>query len=341
MAEDADRRPIHRGNFLNKLSFLRFGIGIAKSHDALKSDLLAFWDQLAERPLARTAIANWFKRESGPGRNAGFAFVRQYLDFAIVYSDLPDERKQVYSQILRYIRKAEGPGETDKVHLSSRGGVVIDTDTRFDRIPKLASTLVGTYICYKMRFSEEQNRPIAREILRIFRKQRELRFEQWVMKQGGSIDRFDGVVVSLNNVIWFFGTSRTEADRLRVMLFRRTDEHNTHSDHYRWGLALSEIPYSASREPAAARVLVIPTREAIHTDRDVEAIVAHLSPADLPEELRPVILRLIDNHVSAYSTPGTSEPAVSRGGEPVTDLILKVDQRTMDAAVATLSVEDF
>ena len=336
-AEGIVAGAIKRSNVLNKLCFVRYGVGLTDRQTPFQVDLIAHLAAMTPPPIQKQAIIYWFSRPSSPSREAAHRFLRNYLENRVDYDRIGEEQKKVHKQLTSYFRQSLDGVYSDKIHVSAKGSIVIDASDYGKRVSKLSETLVGVYVSYKMRFAGDRSKPLAREVIRVFRRRsKDLRFDQWYLKQGGSIDRFSGVVVSMGNLIWFFGAAVSDRERLRITCFRRTDELNTDHDHHRWGIALSDIPYAVSQEPAASRVVLIPARPGRDLEEFVKQQVAHLAEEELPADAAPIIMRLVDNHFSAFSAHDGIDPVVDGRGEPVADRLLQVDQRTMDAATELL-----
>lgn len=321
---------------LSKLCFLRFGTSFERGAPELQAELLSYRGGLKTSSISPTAITNWFTRGNAPRREAAIAFLLQYTSDKIEYRSLDPKRKQIYSKIARFLKKNSPKSNSpEKVRYTDNSSVVIELDIKFEDLVSAGSALSGLYELYKLRFSDETDEPVAREVLHVFLRHKELRFRLWYKKEKANIEQFSGVVIPTANIFWFVGTSSVGPDRFRIMYFRTTDAQSAMYNKFHWGIAASDIPYVPSQEPAAARVLLVPKPMVPDIHRYVNATVRHLKIADISPEISDVVSRMIDNHATAFSIPGTIKPHLDTNGQPARDLILKVDQRTLMSAMRT------
>ena len=341
---------ITNSTVLDKLCYVRFGQGRAACARAVRDEMLTCLASLPKPPpVSGTTIRKWFAdidggRPNTPRRPGALVFLREYLLKNIDRDALNPDQKKVYRQIQQYLKHAfegslpDGAEElrsTDKVYFTNNGNVVIKTSGGSARSTSLAESLTGVYLSYKMRFSENLDKPIAQEVLRIFRRHRDIRFEQWYIRQEVGISKFEGVVLPMDHLLWFISMTNELPERLRITCFRRTDEINSDYDRHRWGIALSDIPFAGSHEPAACRIFMTHFPDPGDLDLFTRDQVKFLTEEELPDQIRSVVMRLIDNEVCASSVQGGIDPVFNKG-KRVSDRLLKVDQRTIGAAIGVL-----
>lgn len=320
-------------NVLDKLGFVCYGPGGDENRENLKLKLSAFWYSRDEKLITRQTILYWFSKRSAPSRGEAFAFLRDFFDQEIDYNNLADEQKKVYRQISSFFTSslaitnytASSDGLSTGVQSTLSGNVSIISDASIERIEEFAESWQGVYITYRMRLTYNDKKPISREVMRIFRRKKEIIYHHWYVHEEISVERFSGNVVLKRDSVWFFGAS-PDANRLRICHFRMNNTINPIFSRLRWGLLHSDIPLQSSREPASVRILAVKAN--IEVGRLAEFIasnVAHVAFTEIDEKIRGTILRAIDNHTSSRSKHRDLTPVDDD------DPILQVNQTTLEA----------
>lgn len=328
------RDAITKASVLRKLRFLRYGEENEKRAAEFREELLAFHKQAKGLSFTKQGVRNWFPpKNSEPTGNDANLFLKLYFD-SIPHGPLSGEQKKVLKQLEAYFRHFTLLPSQQKIRITKEGHLQFHPGRRLSDVLKSTDSIVGVFLTYKTRYTEDSERPFAQEVLHVFMRDHDLRFEHWYIRQGDVITKFEGSVLPLDNVLWFFGVTAMPPGRLRVMSFRRTDELNNIYDRFRWGLAHSDIPLSQAHDPAACRILLTPAPDMPESEvqRFARANVKHLTLEQLPAANRNIIERLVDNKLTALSIPKSIDPAVDANG-PIVDAILKVDQRTMQVAI--------
>jgi hypothetical protein len=171
----------------------------------------------------------------------------------------------------------------------------------------------------------------TQEVLRIFRRGKELQFDLWYLKDGAHIEKYNGRIVLIGNLVWFIGATLKAPERLRVMNFRDIRSTEKRYTNVRCGLMLGDIPSESTPEPVACRIAIVRVPKAIdNIGKFAHETVRNFQPDDKDVQLHKAILRLIDNQKTALSSAHTYEPATGADGKLISDTILKVDQVTTE-----------
>lgn len=338
-----EKGPIRKDNLLNKLCFVRFGLSLEQQGKEFRQELFGRLERLDPPPISSQTIRYWFEKNSAPTRQPAFQFLHDYFDEAVDYTALTRNRKKVYNQVSAFLRDmiAIQPTEkvSEKIYASSKGRIVIDLGgPELDFVHANIAQLQGVYRTYRVRLSEAEVKPYAQEVLRLYRRKTEVRFEHYYLQEGSRLSKFEGVATGIGDILWLIGASNSLPERLRIMNFRFVP---TSSDRYaqlRWGLLLSDVSIPSSRDPAACRIVLTKVDDPGPTIAGfVRDNVRFVSTEDIKEPAGALITRLIDNNLTAASSHRSAEPAVERDGRPVRDMILKVSQATLDAAIEKFS----
>jgi hypothetical protein len=319
---------------IGKIAFLRFGPKPGARMEDLKKELQAFHRE-GNYKLTRQAIDKWFGDAKGvPSGSESLKMLKAYVE-GRPRSELNPAQKHVLRSLQAYFKIHNPIATQRRIRTSPQGTFQMNVGARVMDMIKDVSAITGTYVTFKMRFTENAGEPIAREVLHIFVEGPDLRFEHWYMRQDEKISRFEGSIFPTLTMLWFFGFSERVPDRFRIMSLRRNDEDGTIRERYRWGIVHSDVPLADSHVPAACRILLTPAPElgAADVRAFAEETVRYLKEDDLPSDNRPIIKRLLDNHLTSLSDPSTYEPVRKKGrGGPMVDAVLKVDQTTMRVA---------
>jgi hypothetical protein len=334
--------PIRKANLLNKLCFVRYGLSLEQQGKIFRQELFERLDGLDPPPISTQTIRYWFEKNSAPTRLPAFQFLYDYLGEAIDYAALPLERKKVFKQVSTFLREAIAtrPAEkvSEKIYASSKGRIVIDMGgPERDFVHAHIAQLQGVYRTYRVRLSEAETKPFAQEVLRLYRRKTEVRFEHHYLQEGSQLSRFEGVATGIGDILWLIGASNSSPERLRIINFRFVP---TSSDRYtqlRWGIMLSDVSIPSLRDPAACRIVLTKVEDPGPTLAGfVRDNVRLVSAEDIKDPNKALITRLIDNTLTAASSHRSAEPALDRSGRLVQDTILKVSQATLDAAIEKL-----
>ncbi|MGP9812948.1 hypothetical protein ACTZWT_15685 [Rhodopseudomonas sp. NSM] len=308
-----------------------------------QASLISYLAGLEQPPISPQTIRFWFEKNSLPTRHPAFLFIQGYLHEVIGYDALTNDQKKVFRQIEAFLREAlvsrAVSSSPDKIYSSSKGRVVIDLgDAGRELVRANADRLVGTYRTYRIRLSESESKPIAQEVIRIFRRKNDVRFEHWYLREGTAIAKFEGLVTGVDNILWFFGASSVSPERLRVMNFRLISTSGTKYSQLRWGLMLSDVSIPSSRDPAACRIVFLKAldNEVRTLSNFVKENVMYVSQEEIKSKNKEVIARLVDNTVTAISGYRSTAPITADDKRPIRDMILKVNQSTLDAALDKL-----
>lgn len=321
--------PIRKVNLLDKLCFVVAGRGLAGGAEVLKRKLVAYQRFHNGNLVSRPAIEQWFKAgRSGPAREKANKFIKEFLEQDINYDDLTPDRKKVFNQILNFLQSSlEGARNTEflrskdeKVGVGESGSLIIRQSIDKSIFESIADSWSGIYTTYRNRLVRSDVNTIAREVVRVYRKGRELRYQHWHLKDGSHPSFFDGSVSVTQETIWFIGAS-IDNDRMRICHFKRNETLNPVHQRYRWGLMHSDIPSSSSRDPASTRILMVKDdRGGIKLQDYVNDRLKYIEVGELGE-----VGRFVDNGVSAISIPQRIEPLSDF------DEVLRTSQQTLEA----------
>jgi hypothetical protein len=321
--------------FVSQLCFVRHGEDSSASRKALLEELLQFSTKSPVESISDAGIKRWFLEEGrGPRLAKSKRFVKAYLEST--YSDKMDhDRIQAYLILQSLCETGDDDTSSKKIRLAGDDQLHINIADIGAKMLHEGHVLCGLYVTYKARFRPNQIAPFAQEVLYVYLIGNDLRFKHWYVRSDETIAKFEGSVLPLAHLTWFFGISDTLPERVRVLCFRRTgDYYLKNEDRHRWGIVTSDVPLPEGHEPAASRILLNYVGQAPEEAVDAWARqnVRHLTVAELPSGSADLIKRLIRNDVAARSNPDTIDPATSRSGEPLIDTVLKVDQTTMNEA---------
>lgn len=326
-------KTINKLNLLKKLSFLQSGE--ARSAESLHHALNAFLRSQSEKTVSPQTIRYWFEKNSAPSRHEAFRFLYDYIRNEIQYDKITSEQKKVYTQIESFLRQSiasKSPEKSsEKIYFSTKGRLVLNVDEANNSASNIINKqFLGTYITYRMRLSENDVDPIASEVLRIFRRNKELRFEHWFNSEGIEITKFEGVVCISGHVVWMFGNV-SAGDRLRVMNFKFDRSITSKYSKVKWGIMVSDTSIPSMRDPAACRIVLIRQEQEIkniHSFIKENTKFCRLDQIDVKNHQS--LWRLINNFDSAVSLHRTSIPLIKYQQTRSFDTILKVNQSTVE-----------
>lgn len=336
--------PIRRTNLLDKLCFLVFGTGLSEHGRELHAALNEFCRFTGQEHVTVQAIRYWFEKGSTPKRATTFQFLLAYVE-SRDYGRLTPDQKKVQNQIVGYLQGAirstqprttpEYEPDRGKIYLSSGSRLVLSVAKAPE--PELALKLLGTYLTYRMRLSEDKSEPIAQEVLHITRRGREVVFEHWYNREAADLQKFDGQVTTVGDHLWMMGAADRPPERLRILMFRNTASIQPKYEAYRWGMMLSDTSRPGSHEPAACRIFLVKVKDRV---RDLPAFVKDnvrfVDVGRLDAAISAQVGRLVSNTNSAQSRHQSLDPVTGERGEPIVDSILRVDQGTLERAITTL-----
>lgn len=328
--------PITPTNLLSKLSFVRFHGGLAEHGARFRQDLLDFLRRETDQLVSRQSIINWFK-SSVPSRASAFLFLSRYLRELVDYNALDGDQKKVHSQVVRFLSNRvpalhaqEMKSGGFRIWAAERDRLAIDVSGTSAALMRL-SNLEGVYLAFHARTTEDHKGMFTQEVLRIFRKGKELQFDLWYLKDGIHIEKYNGRVVLIGTIVWMLGATLKPPARLRVMNFRDIHSEGKKYTNLRCGLMLGDIPSVSSPDPVACRIAIMKVqREIDDIGKFARESVKNFRADGNTVKVNDAILRLIDNRKTAISTPHTFNPLAGPDGKPLVDSILKVDQVTTE-----------
>jgi hypothetical protein len=338
---DSDGTPINKKNLLKKLGFIRFGNSSDDHFPAFREELVN--RSAGSNLVTRQAVYAWFDKNSSPSKGRALDFLHDYFSTAIKYEELTEDQKKVYQRVRAFFRGRSGssPATLRPRHeariVGTKNGVFLPFQNELSELEALTAAAGGTFIAYRKRFNEDPRRPISREVLRVFRWQRELRFELWYLREDAQVDCFEGVVVPIGHVLWFFGAAAAPPSRLRIMHFRYTRTANEKLNNLKWGIASSDIPTPSSPDPASARICAIRQKAVNLSEGFIREKATYIGPDTLANEPHgSVIERLIDNNITALSGTRSVLPAHDDVNNRIVDTVLKVNQTTAESAAEAI-----
>jgi len=339
MAESSEGGAITGSNLIAKLCFVRFGGGLDRFSDRLKGGLNQFLNQEGDPTITRPAIAGWFRQDkrSIPTKISALAFLQKYIE-TVEYAALDPDRKKVFTQIQSFLKnRIPSSADFDRARKTRLRVVVSDHDIFSIKAvgtaaagPRLAH-LEGVYFAYHARLTEDYKAQFTQEVVRITRNGRNLQFDLWYLKDGQKVERYHGAIFLFGTVLWFLGSTERAPDRIRAMIFRDLHSEGRKYTDLRCGLMMSDIPTPSSPDPVACRIALYRIRkQPDNIFKFAKDNVLTFSRGQVLEGKENGILRLVDNALTAHSSPLSAEPAVDVDGKPIVDNVLKVDQHTVD-----------
>lgn len=331
---DTSSAAISRRNLISKLRFVRFGPTSENSPDAFKQDLYAYHNDKRPNLISKQTILYWVEGTNNPSRENGLSFILSYMEDCIHRDELPEERRKVHDQILRYLKsvlsKSQQSIDDDKIYVSSNNRVIIDISANISDNKNISDSIKGHYFTYRMRLTPSGNQ-ISQEVMRIYSRGNDIRFEHWFLRDASYLDKFDGSAFVFGNVLWFFGTAVAAAPRMRVIHFPHIKSENPKYTNTRWGILSSNLPLTAS-DPASCRILIIRQQEPITVGSDfLKKSVRHIEKSEFNGRKEEVIKRLIDNNKTSNLMPGAPEKTtVDSQGLEIQDHLLRISQSTLE-----------
>lgn len=325
-------RAISKQNVLNKICFVIFGSGVDTHAYEFRASLLAYLSDRADKLISRQTIIYWFSKNSLPSRAPAFIFLKEYLEARADYQSISPDQKKVHTQCINFLEVSVRSSDAGKPHSISTSGVQASGSSNIllrsthdpSDLEKFSDSWQGTYITYRLRLLPSNKAPVAQEVVRISRRNRELVYQHWHRREGVSVDKFEGLIAVRPNSVWMFGANK-EDTRFRVCHFRANNTINPVHQVARWGLMHSDIPLSSSYEPASTRILMLLHRPRIaNFETFLDQTVRYREFSQLSDGIEPIVRRAIINELPSASQAGSSEPA------EVSESILKVDQRTLE-----------
>jgi hypothetical protein len=335
-------QAIAKTNVLEKLCFVAFDGPISKYKFQLRAALYEYHQFSGHKSISRQTIQYWFDKGSHPSRQGAFEFLLDYLSKTINYDILTEDQKKVYTQLAAYLRNSlrSIPNSADRyleseerAYVSKNDRIVLNIPGANERILKIADSLIGTYKTYRMRGSGNKIAPVAREVLWVYRRQRSLHFEHWYLKDGHKLEKFDGILMSVGDTIWFIGFPQNPVDQMRIMHFL-----DTPYSEYRWGLMTSSLSGHSSHDPSSCRIFLRKIHDKIENlVRYSREVVKHISFDEKSEVHMNIIQRLIENNVTAMSYADSIVPAKMVDGNDVKDSTFRVNHLTLQEAIQQMS----
>jgi hypothetical protein len=326
--------PVKKQTVLDKICFVRFGQGGLKAHgQALKQELYDFRNRREISYITHPTILNWCEKGHHPSRPAAFKFLYEYFAEELQKLSLSEARSKVRNQIAAFLKTTiERAEQHHAIYRAKDGRYVFGLKTSAQVIDRLSNTIVGHYFTYRVRFGAHVDNPIARELLCISLGHQSLNFQHWHRRDDRKVISFDGCIVPVGDILWFFGANSKPANRMRIMHFRDTKGVGSKAGSLRWGILCSDVPQPLS-EPASTRIIMYRAgNEFPNPEVAAEQYVSYVSYSEFPEDVRPIMQRLLSNSRTSKSKYGSIEPASSENGEELQDKVLTVDQHTIVAA---------
>lgn len=329
--EDA---AVNRYNLIEKLCFARFGLAVktANGEEALKKDLNKYNNSDKRELITHQTIQKWCNGSMHPRHRDAFIFLSDYLAHAFsadVVADLNNDQKKVHAQIERCIRRNLESAKTSKRIYRSNQGFILNIKPSVQSFERISAQLLGAHITFRMRLNGSQVQPIARELMVIERRQADLSFRHWHRLDNGQLIKFEGSIVPIGEILWFFAIrdKLSMPDRLRVIQLRDT---GGRSVPLRWGIISTDVP-QPSPEPAATKIVMLQSNvPPDEVESHKEQLVKYIAYEELGE-LKKMMARLLANNVTAHSGSGTFDPEQTDGRVKV-DTVLRVSQSTSAAA---------
>ena len=332
---------IKKNNILDKACFALFESGFKESHERLKEAMNKFRPTYAGlgAPFSHQKIQNWCDRGQHPNKPESFAFIQAFLESEGKTSALNAEQQKVYKQIVafcKYCITTSNPSR--KVYADQFRRIFIRGTQNKSDIEILLSRLPGMYLTYRMRFTELDGTPVAQELLQIVELNGELRFEHWFRTDENAIDKVQGNILLVGDVIWFVGITPSTPERLRVMHFKHIKSKNPTHSVIRWGLLASDIP-EPSHEPVSCRIVIEKIKRSGSDEISLDESVTFPTKDELLKRGKGPMWRMIENNVTAHSIPRSFVPVIGKEDKPIVDELLTVDQRTVEAVAKALFPE--
>lgn len=330
-----DAQPaIHSGNLISKLSFAVTGRGIRESD--IEKLMIDYRRNRGDDIVSRQAIIGWCSQHTKPKRYNALTFLDDFLAIRLDAEEASPDQKKVQTQIKAYLRRKlvravdkrdRAPVTKPKRATLNASRFTVDLKASSDTINEIADSWVGWYVSYRMRLLATPGtpNPIAREVVKIYLQDRSLRYMHWHKKDAGNtITFFEGGTLISKSSIWLLGFEGDD-NRMRACHFKNFSSTNRNNTKVRWGLMHSDIPSAGYNEPASTRIVLVREDGQLgNVDSFIERNVRYLSPDLLRSSRREIIMRMIENDISAVSQDGSFRPRTQK------DPILKVDQRTVE-----------
>jgi hypothetical protein len=324
---------ISKQKILNKICFASFGTGLNVAGSDLQEALQGYRRQRSDEIVTRQAVDNWFKLGSLPSRQPAFQFLCDYLETQVTHSDKSPDQRMVHAQCLGFLqsslkadkltRKIGSPGAG--VQSSAGNNILLVNSLGSSEIEDFSASWHGIYVSFRMRLVSNKIKPISREVVRLSRKNRDIVYEHWHLREGVMIDKFSGLAAPKSDTVWMFG-SNSENSRFRICHFKKVNTINPAHKKVRWGLLHSDVPLPSSREPVSTRLMWLQWNAKIHNFEEfLDQNVSYISADEIPADIRETVLRGIDNNVSATSKINDILPLASE------DHVLQVNQKTLES----------
>ena len=176
----SDLLTVSNGNILEVIAALKFGSWNSETKRTLWDALLNH--RLAHRAVSRQTINAWFQKKNKPSRGAALEFLNDFFRTLIAEDDLPDSLKTLHASVSSFFQRATAAAKASPGHnvINERqvhatgSGVIIRSRVDPADLVALTELLSGHFLAYRYRFLEDSHRPISREVLRLFRVERQL-----------------------------------------------------------------------------------------------------------------------------------------------------------------------
>lgn len=329
----ARQKAISKHNVLNKMCFVQFGSGLQVHQAEFRSALLDHLARRGDRIISRQTIMYWFSKNSLPTRTPAFEFLKDFLETQFDLSSMSADQRKVHTQCLTFLSasiRSSSSNHSRKVVpsgilASSNSNILLMNSLSVEDLERFSESWQGIYVTYRHRLIFDENRPVSREVVRLFRRNRDLIYQHWHLREGVSLDRFEGLIAPKPHSVWMYGANKDDT-RYRICHFRANNTINPVHRRARWGLMHSDVPLSSSHEPASTRIIMFLNRHKVEDfDAFVRNTVRYIDYDEIDKTIKSVIDRAIDNKVSCTSEVGSIKPTGTG------DQVLQVDQRTLES----------
>lgn len=310
--ENNNDAAVRKSNIIKKLSFVTADENGLADETALKEKLLRYLSRQPQKIVSEVGVRNWFGK-TVPARAKAHKFLSDFIDEEVIYEKLSPSQRKVHNQILDFLQGSLANEQTEttnarKLVFSKASQLIIQTpDIAQEEFKNLCESWSGYYVAYRLRLIDNDERPYAKEVVRLFRANTGLVYRHWHLRDGHQLSSFEGVSILTKETIWLWGVDAANA-RYRVCHFKRNESANPSHQLYRWGLLHSDIPLGSSRDPASTRIILKKVGEPRKVEEFVKKNVGYCDQ-DLDNEMDATfIMRTISNEVPSQSNMSWESP---------------------------------
>lgn len=312
--------------------FCFYGGSVEVHKDEFYNEMNDYRKFRGDEIVSRQAIHFWVHKGNRPTRLTAFSFLKNFISERFKYEKKSGDQIKVFNQIVEFLDKAIVSAESNPdykkpnlgIHASGKCNLSFINNTEDNEISDYIDSWQGIYISYRMRLIRNEDNPISREVVRISRRQKDIQYQHWHLREGVSLDRFEGYVTLKAETAWCFGAS-LDNKRYRICHFKNNNSINPVQRKLRWGLMHSDIPTSSSREPASTRIILSLYENKVENFQSfLEENVKYISLQELDDSLKEIVDRATNNIISSESVGGGIEPS------NIEESVLHVDQKTLE-----------